>query len=170
MPGAAKGYRSLQPVWLDAAQCGLSDFAAVNDKAYSKAAKTWVSNVAGELVGMAGHLHDGGIHADIFINKKKICTSNAAYGGTPAYVSPKMNVSDGMGGMATTHISTMSVCYDKNTPTVGPLKVGDTVDLTGYYDYTKHGGMLTTKGKPSDVMVIAIMFLAQGPIVAESGA
>lgn len=73
-----------------------------------------------------GHLHDGGVAIDMFVNGKYACSSDAVYGGD--------------GGTTTTQngkkwetISAMTLCS-------GPFKVrdGDYVTLNARYDLTKH--------------------------------
>jgi hypothetical protein len=165
VPSTIKDFSNLKPVWLDIAQCGLSDVDAPKDETkYSLPALPWTSNVEGEILGVGGHVHDGGLNVDIELNKKTICDSKAVYGGRPEYLSPLADTGDKMMDMmmdkSRVHISDMGICYGKvdNLPTI---KKGDVVDITGYYDYSKHAPMGDDAGNPSGVMAIAIMFVKQ---------
>jgi hypothetical protein len=149
----------------------LSDVEPTNNDAYTLSQKPWKSNVEGRLAAIISHQHDGAVETIVKFNNRTVCSTPASYGTTPLYVSPPMELTPGqlkaapaMKGMSMKHISNMPVCYDADS--MGKLNIGDTVEMTGSYDYKKHPAMLTDKGKPSDVMVISIMYVATTPIVA----
>jgi hypothetical protein len=79
----------------------------------------------GVLVGARGHLHDGGVAMQLFINDKKVCSSNAGYGGEGASTS--------IGGQQWEVLSSMDYCD-------GPFKVkkGDQLSMASVYDLKKH--------------------------------
>jgi hypothetical protein len=60
------------------------------------------------------------------------------------------NANDGMA-----HIKQMSTCS-----AIGPIKKGDTIFIDANYDFTKFMGMKKNTGGYSDVMGIAILYLA----------
>jgi hypothetical protein len=67
-------------VWFDVAQCGTSEVnGGKPDTAFKISSSPWTANVEGEAVGMGGHIHDGGTHLDILMNKEVVCTSEAYY-------------------------------------------------------------------------------------------
>lgn len=53
------------------------------------------------------------------------------------------------------HIKQMGTCS-----ALGPLKKGDTVFIDANYDFQKFAGMKSNKGSYSDVMGIAILYIA----------
>jgi hypothetical protein len=53
------------------------------------------------------------------------------------------------------HIKQMSTCS-----ALGPLKKGDTIFIDANYDFQKFAGMKSTKGAYTDVMGIAILYIA----------
>jgi stress up-regulated protein Nod 19 len=70
--------------------------------------------VDGTIVGIKGHLHNGGISMTMLLNGKEICTSNAEY-----------DKENGISGMS---------------PCDQPIKVkkGDLISMKSIYDITKH--------------------------------
>jgi len=91
----------------------------------------------GRILGARGHIHDGGVAMDMFLNGKLLCQSKAEYGsraedsgmGGHSHADSK----DKGGDAAIKTISAMSSC-------VGPfpVKKGDYVTLTAEYDLKKH--------------------------------
>lgn len=126
------------------------------------------------------HLHDGGTNVNIYLNDKVMCDSKAEYEGgmgdmgaaaAPAAAAPAPAApapAKGMAGMkgmvrrdggphkpGEVHIKQMSTCS-----ALGPLKKGDTVFIDANYDFQKFAGMKSNKGSYSDVMGIAILYIA----------
>jgi hypothetical protein len=81
-----------------------------------------------------------------------VCTSNAAYGQSPAYVE-HMTAMPGMPDTMT-HISSMSGCK-----MMGNVAKGDTLNIVANYDFKSHQGMLNNKGKLGEIMGIAVVYL-----------
>jgi hypothetical protein len=73
--------QEVKPVWLDAAQCMTSE---VNGRTagakFDFGAPAWNANFEGEIMGMGGHLHDGGTKINILANNKVVCSSVPTYG------------------------------------------------------------------------------------------
>jgi hypothetical protein len=63
------------------------------------------------------------------------------------------NANDGMA-----HIKQMSTCS-----AMGPIKKNDTIHIDANYDFDKYMGMKTNSGGYSDVMGIAILYMAVVP-------
>jgi hypothetical protein len=119
----------------------------------------------GKVLGGKGHLHDGGVAVDVFINNKYTCSSNAIYGkaeestesmGGKGHAHGNMkSQSDGPAAIKT--ITDMTSC-------VGPIAVkkGDTMVLNAQYDLTKHPLRESVGGtKAADVMgMMALAFMA----------
>lgn len=91
----------------------------------------------------------------------------AAAAPTPAKPAPAKGM-EGMAGMkgvvrrdggpqkaGEAHIKQMGTCSS-----LGPLKKGDTVSIDANYDLQKYAGMKSNKGSYSDVMGIAILYVA----------
>jgi len=70
--------------------------------------------VDGTIIGMKGHMHNGGEKMVLILNDKEICTSSAEY-----------DASNG--------ISSMGACDQKI-----PVKKGDLIKLKSVYDIAKH--------------------------------
>jgi len=76
----------------------------------------------GTIIGARGHLHDGGVQMDMFINEKFVCSSKAAYGGAG---------SESADGVKT--ISGMSRC-EKDIA----VKKGDKFSMNVQYDLKRY--------------------------------
>jgi len=106
----------------------------------------------GKVFRARGHLHDGGVQMDLFINDKFVCSSKATYG------SRSENGADpGMGGHShgsidkdgtVKTISGMSTCWGP-----WPVKKGDWITGIAEYDLIRHPLRKTESGgKAADVM------------------
>jgi hypothetical protein len=110
------------------------------------------------------------------LNKDVMCNSRAEYEGgmgdmaaAPAKATPaKAGGMDGMAGMkgmvrrdggphkpGEVHIKQMSTCS-----ALGPLKKGDTIYIDAAYDFQKFAGMKSKAGAYTEVMGIAILYIA----------
>jgi hypothetical protein len=74
---------------------------------------------------LEGHLHDGGVAMDLYINGKYTCSSNAVYGGETGTA-----IQDGKKWET---VSGMTICQ-------GPIKVkdGDCMSMVSRHDLGKH--------------------------------
>ena len=63
-------------------------------RVFSEHSIPWEVPADALLLGENGHLHDGGISMDIFLDSKKICTTSPKYGRGPA---PSMSGAGGLG-------------------------------------------------------------------------
>jgi hypothetical protein len=160
VPQSTPGMEPVTPVWLDVNQCLTSEVPA-RTGSYSYT-YTWPSTIAAKLLGVGGHVHDGGTYLSIKNTgtaarprNDLLCNSVARYGG-PGYEQP-MDHNDGMDhGSAMAHISGMSLCMaaDANQP-VGTVAVGDRIQINAYYDtnlHAQHGS--------HPVMGIAVAYFA----------
>jgi hypothetical protein len=74
-------FEEVKPVWLDAAQCMTSEVSGRTPGAkFEFGSPAWTANFEGEVLGMGGHLHDGGMKLDVLVNNKVICSSLPYYG------------------------------------------------------------------------------------------
>jgi hypothetical protein len=80
----------------------------------------------GWLLGNGGHMHDGGLQIDTFLNDEMICSSK-----------PHYNMSGGMPGMPGMKIDRYEICEFRPPK---PLKKGDVMYARVDYDFTKHEG------------------------------
>jgi len=154
-PAETATYDDMKPVWFDVAQCLTSEWPPpYNEGNYTVPAATWVANFDGEIIGAAGHLHDGGQRVTLEVDGKQVCNSEATYGGSAEYVQKTSMHKNS----ATEHISKMSLCTNDNF-LEKTLKKGQRWKLRAEYDYTKNKGMIHGDGKQSTVMGIAIMYV-----------
>jgi hypothetical protein len=90
----------------------------------------------GKLFAARGHLHDGGVQMDLYINGKPSCVSKATYG-------------EGIGGSEIKTINSMSMCTEAIS-----IKKGDTLSMGVEYDLKKYPLRKSASGKEaSGVMV-----------------
>lgn len=129
------------------------------------------------------HLHDGGTNVNIYLNNNVMCNSKAEYEGgmgdmgamapaaAPAKAKATPAKAGGMEGMAgmkgvvrrdggphksgEAHIKQMGTCS-----ALGPLKKGDTIFIDANYDFGKFAGMKSKAGAYTEVMGIAILYIA----------
>jgi hypothetical protein len=182
--GRPEGFSNFRSIWLDVAQCGTSEVTPPSGKTVFDVSQEWVANLDATILGAGGHLHDGGSHLTLDVDGKTVCDSVASYGaanGTVAAMSPGAAMSRAVASvnrlaelenldskylsrrdgpadvMKAEHITAMSLCSGK---TMGVSKVvkGQKWKISGFYDYDKHGGMMS-HGKESNVMGIAIMMV-----------
>jgi hypothetical protein len=112
-----------------------------------------------------GHLHDGGTVLNIYKNDDVICASHAKYGmgGGHAHgrtVSERRSIAKRQANGPTSsdgksHIQQMSTCS-----LMGPIKRSDQIWIDAQYDFNKHNGMQSKAGSYTEVMGIAIMYIA----------
>lgn len=143
VPDTTPGMRDVEPVWFDIDQCGDSQFAVPAGRSVQR--WTWTVNRPGDLIGVGGHLHDGGV--DLTIDNvstgERICDSVAGYGETPLYVVHH-------GGE---HISSMSRCGGRGARrAIARLTSGQEVRITSRYDVEE---------AMDDVMAIAVAYMAE---------
>jgi hypothetical protein len=185
----------VKPVWFDVAQCGTSEVGGGSaGSSFAVSSSPWYANFEGDVLGIGGHIHDGGTGIDIVVNKEVVCTSHAYYGSNEEAKIRADIIKDGgipnnrpgsdpssmaMAGMAGghghgagKHIISMSVCGDMagyNGSPVEPLKMKKLVKgqnwlVTAHYDYKKHDGMKSNFGGMDNVMGISIMFVKTAKI------
>jgi hypothetical protein len=137
VPASTPGYRGVTPLWLDVNQCINSEKPAKSGQ-YSYEYKV-ASPLAGPLLHIGGHVHDGGTHLTIQHNGQLICDVVATYGGSPDYIEGGNSLD--MPGMP--HISSMSLCKGTADQPVASVRTGDELKLTAYYDSNAHMQMGT---------------------------
>jgi hypothetical protein len=156
IPGHPADYDDMKPVWFDVAQCLTSEWPPpYDDGNYTIPTAVWTANFDGDILGAAGHLHDGGQRVILEVDGKMVCNSEATYGGSPEYVQ---KTAMGNRNSATEHISKMSLCV-KDTLFVKKLQKGQKWKLKAVYDYNKNKGNRHGNGKQANVMGISIMFV-----------
>jgi hypothetical protein len=122
----APGFKNLEPIWFDVAQCGFSTFSVPAGP--SQRSWTWTVNRPGVITNIGGHVHDGGINIAIRNDStgQLICDSRAGYGETPLYIDHH----------GTPRISSMSKCGGETryAPAGSPITNGQRITITGHYD------------------------------------
>jgi hypothetical protein len=146
IPAAQAGsIAKIEPVWFDVDQCGDSEVAVPAGP--STKSWTWTVNRPGKLVGIGGHIHNGGINVDIRNDTtgQQICNSVAGYGQTPLYVDHH----------GEPWLSSMSICGGERQPNFAvPITTGQRITMTGHYDMEE---------LDDHQMAIAIAYVATGP-------
>jgi len=118
-------------------------------KTFSEHSMPWTSPINGTMLGMGGHLHDGGVSIELYQNGNRLCETKATYGSGPAAVGAMG--SNHAGGE---HISALSSCS-----LMKPLKENDKFWLAANYDFIKHEGSLTETGDLDEVMGVGVILL-----------
>jgi hypothetical protein len=79
--GIPSDFDEVKPVWFDAAQCGTSERGGGSaGSAFEIGASPWMANFEGDILGVGGHIHDGGTQLDVVVDGKVMCTSYPTYG------------------------------------------------------------------------------------------
>jgi hypothetical protein len=141
MPATTPNMKKLDPVWFDIVQCGLSEFSVPVGP--SSQNWTWTVNRPGKVIGLGGHLHDGGVNITVknLNTGKLLCDSRAGYGETPLYI----------GHHGESHISSMSTCTQKNGVPVDTISSNQRIQMVSNYNAT---------AAATDAMGIVIMYVS----------
>jgi hypothetical protein len=108
--------RSVTPLWLDVNNCGNSEYSIPAGRSDTHWDYKVPASLAGKIVSMGGHQHDGGVRIKTTDAGRTICTSRAGYGRNRAYMG---------------HIESMSGCL--GTP-LARIHAGDTLRLHSMYN------------------------------------
>jgi hypothetical protein len=140
VPSSTAGMTNVEPIWMDVAQCGFSEFA--RPAGQSQASWSWTVNRPGNIVAIGGHMHDGGTNIVIRNDStgEVICDSRAGYGETPLY--------QGHHGAA---LSSMSKCTGSRGSPVARISNGQRITETGFYNMPE---------AVNDQMAITMAFVA----------
>ncbi len=161
IPAKIPGFKPVTTVWLDVA--GVCDSSKIpsSEVTIPDGAKVfnltmvpnWTSTLAGEIILMGSHIHDGGVDGLIYKNGHVICRSVAGYGETPQFISPMGDMA-GMEDMDMVHISSMTTCE-------GSLRteIGDVWSTIASYNLTAHPPMLESATKLAPVMGISLVYI-----------
>lgn len=120
---AAKGFVQAKSFKLDVGECTTSEVPAQASGKYSLKSKPFTSKIAGQLLYMTGHMHDGGVNTTIFVNDKEVCASEMLYDRRELWREPEYT------GLIQPHISDAGVCK-----TFGRIEPGDKVHIEVHYD------------------------------------
>jgi hypothetical protein len=156
-----KDWDEVKPVWFDVAQCAFSEvFPPKQDGEFTVTASPWVANIDGKVIGIAGHVHDGGTNVRISVDEKPACNSVASYGTSPEFVQKDLAASGHSHGGAMEHISKMTMCFPENGLGVAQVTKGQKWVLNADYNYGKFKGMTNKRGTQDTIMGIAMMYVA----------
>ena len=162
IPGIPNGFTQLHSWWLDVTgPCGDSDEPVpANEVVFNYTTPSpYTAVYNGSVLGMSGHLHDGGVLLTVSENNRVICNVKPTYGATAGYIdgSPMMNMPMGNMPMDMTHLSNMSTCVYP-----GNFVIGDSFSISAYYNSSEYPLMLDASGQPEPVMGISIMYVTNG--------
>ena len=90
----------MEPVWFDVDQCGDSEVsvpAGPSTKSYS-----WTVNRPGKIIGLGGHIHNGGINVDFPVTVSGLISSRRELRGTIGSGGPRIRASATNGGITIT--------------------------------------------------------------------
>ena len=120
----------------------------------------WTANESGEILGAAGHVHDGGTNLAIRVDGVTNCDSKATYAETPEFVEkPGEDAPHASGGhshAAMKHISSMSQCQ---AFPVRRMEKGQVWTLEAYYDLDGHDGILDENSEQTEVSAPTIIHI-----------
>jgi hypothetical protein len=157
-------WMDIKPVWLDIDLCGLSEIKAPrNNGTFSVEGKPWIPNFEGDIIGVGGHLHDGGSTLQILSSPAiEVCNSVARYGESSEFLYHAANNTMGDSHLAEKHISSMSACSTVTMP-VHRLEKSQSWILKAHYDYDRFAGNTEKDGTQQDVMGLALLYIAVPP-------
>jgi hypothetical protein len=92
----------------------------------------------GKIFAARGHLHDGGVQMNLYINGKPSCVSKATYG-------------EGIAGSETKTINSMSMCKDPVS-----VKKGDTLSMGVEYDLHKYPLRKSASGQEAHGVMVSL--------------
>ncbi|KAK1063114.1 hypothetical protein LTR33_012353 [Friedmanniomyces endolithicus] len=138
LPSPPSYFRHAVPYWLDVGGCGDSDVPAKADSQYDYTSPVVTASSHGEIALIAGHLHDGGTHLDVFRDEEVICSTRATYASSDD----------------TDHIARIDSCTD-----VVATAPGDQWYIRAYYDTIAHLPMAANDGSLEPVMGIALAYV-----------
>ncbi|KAF1811034.1 hypothetical protein P152DRAFT_475087 [Eremomyces bilateralis CBS 781.70] len=149
------GYKEVKALWLDAASCddmGSEILAPLNTTKFTLEGAPWTASFAGSLITTVGHMHDGGVHLEVFRDGEQVCNSLTTYGGSEEYIPRKETIA--AGAPDTVHVSSFGACHD-----FGKFEKGDNITLKAHYDFDKYPGGRNLKNNLSGLMGIAVIIL-----------
>ncbi|TKA83842.1 hypothetical protein B0A55_00111 [Friedmanniomyces simplex] len=139
LPSPRPYFKHAIPYWLDVGGCGDSDVPAKSVSQFAYTSPVLNASFHGTIALIAGHLHDGGTHLDVFRNERSVCTTVATY--------TSANVTDD-------HIARIDSCTN-----AGVTAPGDQWFIKAYYDTVAHPPMAANDGSLEPVMGIALAYL-----------
>ncbi|KAF2117369.1 hypothetical protein BDV96DRAFT_644793 [Lophiotrema nucula] len=128
---AGRDYRGVTAAWLDLTGCGNADVDVKStSEAFEYRTPDWISPIEGEIVDVAGHMHDGGLYMTGYRNGHAICTSAQIYDNQ----------------VSEQHIVAAGVCKE-----AGKVRKGDVLWADAMYDPHEHK-LWMHEGEPDPVM------------------
>lgn len=182
VPSSTSDFREAIPLYLDVA--GYCTDSAVpvpeGEEVFDKSIE-WTIGYPGEILGVWGHLHDGGTKQEVELNGEALCEHVARYGESEEYITHvgmfDEEPADGEGGESEeevedeeghghdhsssdhlVHISSMTYCQD-----VGErrFETGDVFSVKAYYDLAVHEPMAGHHGGLEPVMGISMAYVVK---------
>jgi hypothetical protein len=152
------GWKDVKTVFLDVKSCLDSEVHPPGTPQFTLESEPWMPNIEGRIVEVGGHVHDGGLHVDIFASlNDTLCRSAAKYSEKAEFIW--RGVAMGGSKIAKDHVSSMVGC---ETKTGWDLKRDQKWVIKAEYDFSKREGN-QEDGKYSSVMGVAMMLVAIPP-------
>ncbi|KAF2431429.1 hypothetical protein EJ08DRAFT_660018 [Tothia fuscella] len=122
----------------------------------------WVAPKDGYIMGMNGHLHNGGTEIEVFHNGESICKSSPKYG--PGGASHMKRQMGPVGGVDYNNTSIDNIVAHNGCWADPPrrFKKGDKVYIRSDYDFTKHPGTKNGEGQLDSIMGMIGTLIAFG--------
>ncbi|KAF1980974.1 hypothetical protein K402DRAFT_425778 [Aulographum hederae CBS 113979] len=142
LDGHPEDYETFRPVWFDVNQCGTSEVPSPQpDGAFTIQSQPWTPTFEGRVLGLAGHLHDGGTNLQVKTQRANVCNSTTTYAGSPEFI-PKAGGMGDMGGMEEGEHSD-----EEAAPAAGESESMPGMDMGGEEEAGhSHGGMARRDG------------------------
>jgi hypothetical protein len=154
--GLPTGFKRSRAMWLDVTGCGIS---SVNpprgQKKFKLDSRKWRVGYKGQMLGVGGHLHDGGVILNIYKNNEVVCASKAKYGmgGGHAHGRRDLTKRQGTGPSSDgkAHIKEMTTCTQ-----MGEVSPNDNIWIDAQYDFNTYKGMQSKSGAYTEVMGVSL--------------
>lgn len=165
LPSVPEDFDFAVPLWLDVTgTCGTSEVTVPDEEVFNVTmSPEWSPKFTGDLYTMLGHLHDGGIKQDVFMDGKQICESVVNYGESEGYISGGDMSMSGHDhekrqsmSAAMVHLSSITTCTN-----IGKIGPENKFSITAFYNMTEHPGMGAHGGGLQPVMGIEFLHVAR---------
>lgn len=179
VPSSAPDFREAIPLYLDVAgYCTDSAVPVPEGEDVFDRSIEWPVGFPGEVLGVWGHLHDGGTKQEVELDGESLCEHVARYGESEEYIThvgmfdedpadeedgeseegEEEEGHDHSSSNHTVHISSITYCQDVGARRFG---AGDVFSVKAYYDLGAHEPMAGHHGGLEPVMGISMAYVVK---------